>query len=111
MFLRGPSGRDVALVSDGPPLLIEVAGEDTYADPNSAITWSSGLTTSVRADVNLKTLIGKGSGETLQVAFSGTGWVLIQPSEGPVHGQTAQGGGGAAGEGGVAGALGGILGR
>ena len=61
--------------------------------------------------MNLKTLIGKGSGETLQVAFSGTGWVLIQPSEGPVAGQTAQGGGTAAGQSGVGGALGGILGR
>jgi uncharacterized protein (AIM24 family) len=109
MELRGTG--TVALVSDGPPLLVEVAGEETYADPNAAITWSSGLTTSVRADVNLKTLIGKGSGETLQVAFSGTGWVLIQPSEGPVAGQTAQGGGTAAGQSGVGGALGGILGR
>lgn len=97
----------LALVSDGPPVLIEVDGEQTFADPQAAITWSSGLTTSVKADVNLKTLIGKGSGETLQVAFSGKGWVLIQPSEGPVAGTTAQGGGSS----GAGGALGGILGR
>src|SRR5918996_5359338 len=82
--LRGSGS--VALVSDGPPLLIEVDGEQTFADPQAAITWSSGLTTSVKADVNLKTLIGRGSGETLQVAFSGSGWVLIQPSEGRVSG-------------------------
>lgn len=98
----------LALVSDGPPVLIEVDGEQTFADPQAAITWSSGLTTSVKADVNLKTLIGRGSGETLQVAFSGKGWVLIQPSEGPAAGTTAQGGGGSSGAGG---ALGGILGR
>jgi uncharacterized protein (AIM24 family) len=106
MELRGSGS--VALVSDGPPLLIEVDGEQTFADPQAAITWSSGLTTSVKADVNLKTMVGRGSGETLQVAFSGSGWVLIQPSEGPVAGAA---GGGAGGGGGASGALGGILGR
>jgi uncharacterized protein (AIM24 family) len=109
MELRGTGW--VALVSDGPPLLIEIDGEETFADPQAAITWSSGLSTSVKSDVNLKTLIGRGSGETFQVAFSGTGWVLIQPSEGPVHGATAGGGGSSAGQSSVGGALGGILGR
>ena len=46
----------VALVSDGPPVLIEIDGEQTFADPQAAITWSSGLSTSVKTDVNLKTL-------------------------------------------------------
>ena len=105
MELRG-SGY-LALVSDGPPVLIEVDGEQTFADPHAAITWSSGLTTSVKADVNLKTFIGRGSGETFQVSFSGQGWVLIQPSEGRVLGATASGGGTSS----AAGALGGILGR
>ena len=105
MELRG-SGY-LALVSDGPPVLLEVDGEQTFADPHAAITWSSGLTTSVKADVNLKTFIGRGSGETFQVSFSGQGWVLIQPSEGPVAGATASGGGTSS----AAGALGGILGR
>jgi uncharacterized protein (AIM24 family) len=109
MELRGSGW--LALVSDGPPMLLEIDGEETFADPNAAITWSSGLTTSVKADVNLKTLIGRGSGETLQVSFAGTGWVLVQPSEGPVAGATRSGGGSSTGEGGVGGALGGILGR
>ena len=109
MELRGSGW--VALVSDGPPLLIEVDGEQTFADPQAAITWSSGLQTSVKADVNVKTLIGRASGETLQVSFTGSGWVLIQPSEGRVSGTAAAGGGSGGGEGGVSGALGGILGR
>jgi uncharacterized protein (AIM24 family) len=91
----------VALVSDGPPILIEIDGESTYADPQAAITWSQGVTSSVKTDVNLKTFVGKGSGETIQVAFTGTGWLLIQPSEG----QVARGAGG-----GAAGALGNLLG-
>jgi uncharacterized protein (AIM24 family) len=89
MHLEGTG--NVALVSDGPPMLLKIEGEQTHADPNAAITWSSGVTTSVKADVSLKTFIGKASGETLQVAFAGQGWALIQPSEGRVA--TASGGG------------------
>jgi uncharacterized protein (AIM24 family) len=83
----------VALVSDGPPVLIEIDGEDTFADPQAAITWSEGVTSSVKTDVNLKTFIGKGSGESVQISFSGKGWLLIQPSEGRVaSGGSASGG-------------------
>jgi uncharacterized protein (AIM24 family) len=83
----------VALVSDGPPVLIEIDGEDTFADPQAAITWSEGVTSSVKTDVNLKTFIGKGSGESVQISFSGKGWLLIQPSEGRVAaGGSASGG-------------------
>jgi uncharacterized protein (AIM24 family) len=80
----------VALLSDGPPVLLDVGDAPTFADPNAAITWSSGVTTRLKSDINVKTLIGKGSGETWQVAFEGTGWVLVQPSEGRV----GSGGGG-----------------
>ncbi|MET0730873.1 MAG: AIM24 family protein [Solirubrobacterales bacterium] len=34
---------NVALVSDGPPVLIEIDGESTFADPQAAITWSQGV--------------------------------------------------------------------
>jgi uncharacterized protein (AIM24 family) len=83
----------VALLSDGPPVMLEIAGEATYADPQAAITWSSGLSTSVKADVNMKTFIGRGSGETFQMSLSGNGWVLIQPSEGPLASAAAGGSG------------------
>ena len=74
----------VAILSDGPPVLLNVASAPTFADPQAAITWSSGVTTSVKSDVNLKSLIGKSSGETFQIAFGGQGWVLVQPSEGQI---------------------------
>jgi uncharacterized protein (AIM24 family) len=41
--------------------------------------------------------MGRGSGETFQIAFEGPGWVLIQPSEGPTvpeHTHGGEGGGG-----------------
>jgi uncharacterized protein (AIM24 family) len=97
----------VALLSDGPPVMIELDGTDTFADPQAAITWSERVKTSVKTDVNLKTFIGRGSGETVQMGFSGTGWVLIQPSEGRVTGAGAGGSGGQSSGGGLGKLLGG----
>ena len=88
---------NVALVSDGPPVLIEIDGERTFADPQAAITWSQGVSSSVKTDVNVKTLVGKGSGETFQLAFSGSGWLLLQPSEGSAGTPAGGGAGGAIG--------------
>jgi uncharacterized protein (AIM24 family) len=85
----------VAIISDGPPVLLQTGEAATYADPQAAITWASSVQTSIKTDVNLKSLVGRGSGETVQMAFSGPGWVLVQPSEGRV--QAAGGGGGAGG--------------
>lgn len=86
----------VAILSDGPPVLLNVQSAPTFADAQAAITWSSGVTTSIKTDVNLKTLVGRGSGETIQMAFGGEGWALVQPSEGRIA-TAATGGGGAAG--------------
>jgi uncharacterized protein (AIM24 family) len=74
----------VAVMSDGPPVLLDVASAPTFADAQAAIAWSSGVTTALKTDFKMKNLIGRGSGETLQMAFTGTGWVLVQPSEGRV---------------------------
>jgi uncharacterized protein (AIM24 family) len=85
----------VAVVSDGPPVLLNTGDAATYADPSAAITWASSVQTSIKTDIKLKNFIGRGSGESIQMAFSGAGWVLVQPSEGRVH--AAQGGGGSGG--------------
>jgi len=85
----------VAIISDGPPVLLNTGDAPTFADPQAAITWSSGVSTSIKTDVKLKNFIGRGSGESLQMAFQGAGWVLVQPSEGrPVVAAGGQGGGG-----------------
>jgi len=97
----------VAIISNGPPVLLNTGEAPTFCDPQAAITWSSGVTTQVKSDVNMKTLIGRGSGETIQMGFSGQGWVLVQPSEGPVKGAGPAGGGAATGGGGLLGQLGG----
>src|SRR6478735_4227103 len=80
----------VAIVSDGSAVLLNVAAAPTFADAQAAITWSSGVQTGIRTDFKMKNLIGKGSGETVQMSFQGQGWVLVQPAEGRVFGVQAQ---------------------
>jgi uncharacterized protein (AIM24 family) len=74
----------VALTSDGEPVRLDVSEGATFSDPQAAIAWSGDVETSLKTDVQAKTLIGLGSGESLQLGFTGEGWVLVQPSEGPV---------------------------
>jgi uncharacterized protein (AIM24 family) len=76
----------VAILSDGPPVLLNVASAPTFADAQAAITWSSGVSTGIKTDFKMKNLIGRGSGESVQMAFTGQGWVLVQPSEGRLAG-------------------------
>ena len=82
IHLRGTGA--VALVSDGEPVRLDVASAPTFADPQAAIAWSGNVTTNLKTDLQAKALVGLGSGESIQLGFSGEGWVLVQPSEGRV---------------------------
>jgi uncharacterized protein (AIM24 family) len=85
----------LALVSDGRPVLLRPSEAPTFADPQSAIAWSGSLETIFRSDIQARTFIGLGSGESVQIGFRGEGWVLVQPSEGrPRDGSSGGGGGG-----------------
>ena len=82
----------VAITTDGPPVVLDVAGAPTFADPQAVVMWTHGVTMNVKSDVSMKTLIGKSSGETFQMGFSGQGWVMVQPSEGVAQGAGAKSG-------------------
>jgi uncharacterized protein (AIM24 family) len=84
----------VAIVSDGPPVLLNTGDAPTFADPQAAITWASSVQTGIKTDIKMKNLIGRGSGESIQMSFAGAGWVLVQPSEGRVLAAGGGGGGG-----------------
>lgn len=74
----------VALLTDGPPVLLDVASAPTFADAQAAVAWSGGVTTSLKTDIKaFKAMTGRSSGESFQLSFAGTGWVIVQPSEGP----------------------------
>lgn len=82
----------VAITSDGPPVVLDVSGAPTFADPQAVVMWTNGVQMGIKSDVSMKTLIGKGSGETFQMSFGGQGWVMVQPSEGVVQGSGAKSG-------------------
>ena len=69
----------VAILSDGPPVLLDVGSAPTFADAQAAITWSSGVQTGLRTDFKMKNLIGRASGETLQMAFTGRAGCSCSP--------------------------------
>jgi len=68
----------VAITSHGPLVVLEAP---VVVDPDSVIGWTDGVVPQVKTDVNLKTLLGRSSGETFQLNFDGYGKVLVQPDE------------------------------
>jgi uncharacterized protein (AIM24 family) len=72
----------IAITTKGTPVVMRV-DQPTYADPQAAICWSASLQTGYhRADqIGLGTLLGKTTGETFTMSFSGQGFVVVQPSE------------------------------
>jgi uncharacterized protein (AIM24 family) len=72
----------VALTTDGPPVVLNAAEAPTFADTNAVVAWSANLQTQLKTSFKAGALIGRGSGEAVQVAFHGNGFVIVQPSEG-----------------------------
>lgn len=91
----------VAITSHYEPLTLAVTPDQpVFTDPNATVAWSGSLTPDIVTDVSLGTLFGRGSGESIQLKFAGTGWVVVQPYE-EVYFQQEGGSGG----GGLLGAL------
>ena len=91
----------VALTSDGPPVLLDCAAQPTYVDVQAAVAWSSNLQPQLVNSSNMRSLLRGGTGEAFQYAFSGPGFVLVQPSEGRPVVPSGGGGGGMGGLGGL----------
>jgi uncharacterized protein (AIM24 family) len=72
----------VAITAHGTPVVLQTDAP-TFADAQSAVAWSANLQTTVHHSVKLGALIGRGSGEAVQIAFAGQGFVIVQASEGP----------------------------
>jgi uncharacterized protein (AIM24 family) len=72
----------VAIAAHGTPVVLQ-NDAPIYADAQAAIAWSANLQTSVNRTVKVGALIGRGSGEAVQIAFAGSGFVVVQASEGP----------------------------
>lgn len=78
--LQGPGM--IAITTHFEPLtLIVKPGFPVRTDPNATTAWSGSLTPSFKTDVSLRTFVGRGSGESIQMEFSGDGFVVVQPFE------------------------------
>ncbi|MDF1532606.1 MAG: AIM24 family protein [ANME-2 cluster archaeon] len=72
----------VAITTHYDPLTLKVTPEKpVFTDPNATVAWSGNLQPDLKTDVSLKTFVGRSSGESLQMAFKGDGFVVIQPYE------------------------------
>lgn len=77
----------VAVTTHGEPVALNVAEAPTFADAQAVVLWTSGVQMDVKVDTGgLSSLVRGGTGEMIQMAFRGDGYVLVQPSEGVVTG-------------------------
>jgi uncharacterized protein (AIM24 family) len=90
----------VALCTVGAPVVLDCSQQPTYVDVQSTVAWSANLVPQVVSSMNMKSLLRGGTGEAFQYAFSGPGFVVVQPSEwAPVaQGQSRGGSGGLIGD-------------
>lgn len=72
----------VAITTHYEPLtLLVTPNSPVITDPNATVAWSGNLQPEFQTDVSLKTFFGRGSGESIQMRFSGQGFVVVQPFE------------------------------
>ncbi|MEK4229664.1 AIM24 family protein [Solibacillus sp. FSL H8-0538] len=72
----------IAIAAHYEPLTLRVTpGNPIITDPNATVAWSGNLQPEFQTDISLKTFIGRGSGESIQMRFEGNGFVIVQPFE------------------------------
>jgi uncharacterized protein (AIM24 family) len=100
----------VAVTSQGTPVVLQTDAP-TFVDSNAVVAWSANLQTAVARSFKMSNLIGRGSGEAVQISFGGQGWVIVQPSELDLATMNQGGQAQVGATGGIGGGLGGLLGR
>ena len=72
----------IAMTTHYEPLTLRVSpNEPIFTDPNATVAWSGSLTPEIVTNITFKTMLGRGSGEAIQMKFQGDGWVVLQPYE------------------------------
>lgn len=86
------SGSGMAAISThyDPLTLVVTPQSPVCTDPNATVAWSGSLQPEFKTDISFKTLLGRGSGESIQMLFQGNGFVVIQPKEEVYFQQTGQ---------------------
>jgi uncharacterized protein (AIM24 family) len=89
-----------AITAHGSPVVLQTDAP-TYVDAQAAIAWSADLQTSIHRTMKVAAMVGRGSGEAVQLGFAGSGFVIVQASEGQGVAPHSHGGGGGGGGGGI----------
>lgn len=72
----------IAITSHFQPMTLRVTPtQPVTTDPNATIAWSGNLSPTFKKDISLKTFLGRASGESIQMHFKGSGFVVVQPFE------------------------------
>ena len=72
----------VAITTHYDPMTLPVTPQSpVITDPNATVMWTGNLQPEFKTDIQLKTFFGRGSGESLQMKFTGQGFVVVQPYE------------------------------
>jgi uncharacterized protein (AIM24 family) len=85
-----------AITAHGSPVVLQTDAP-TYVDAQAAIAWSADLQTNIHRTMKIGAVVGRGSGEAVQLGFTGTGFVIVQASEGQGVAPHSHGGGGGGG--------------
>ena len=82
LFTTKVSGHGaVALLSHGGSVPIPVGGEPVSVDPQAYVGHTGALQVELSAKVGFRDVVGRGSGEALQLKLTGQGTVYVQASE------------------------------
>jgi uncharacterized protein (AIM24 family) len=73
------TGPGTVIVACDWPVVLNTSEARTLADPNAVVAWSAGLQTQIHTSVSAGALIGRGSGEAMQIEFGPGGFVIVEP--------------------------------
>ena len=77
-----PPSQTTTPPSGSPRMLLNCYQRSSFAAPQAAIYQPTNLQPRLTSGFKMGSLIGRGSGESFQLAFHGPGFVVVQPSEG-----------------------------
>lgn len=80
----------IAITTEGEPLtLVVTPDQPVTTDPNATVAWSQNLSPELTANITFRSIMGRGTGETFQMVFRGSGFVVVQPYEEVYYTQTS----------------------
>ena len=94
LFNTTVGGTGTAVVNVvGKSVALDCSQQPVYVDAQSAVCWSATVAPGVRSSMNMGSMLRGGSGEAVQLAFRGPGFVVVQSYEWRNPRTDSQGGG------------------